>query len=628
MHHTLPCPDLSRVLESEDKEFADYCSLIGLFLGPLSTTCRSHALRDLLSKAATLPLDLRCQVFDTLIHFVEEMSGADQLHFVRHYAELANCSCGRHHCKGTLGVRAVLARAHRLVEKDAQAFIHLFVRTYQPARDEQRRFDALLESMNTPSSGSQSTSARLASNRPHIAMITPEFLSADTFLQPPIGMLLAAAQLRKGGYEITFIDNRVERLHLDELAERVTAADFIVINTTPYDHIQNYFLDYRLKYAFTTINALKRACPDAVVIVCGAHGTVRPDIVFREAQADVIVKGEFDSALRPVVDALACGNSLDGNPEVCLRRQASMINANEKTGAVEPHRLIQLGPRFEANTFDDDGTLPAYDLIDFGNYYGDHYVQNRPERQYRWGLMLATRGCAFDCSFCYNFWGRRVRYRNAESVVDELELLQTSFGVEHVFFADFHFTQSEAWVERFCERMRERQLKVRWSAQIRCDAAPRNLLGHMAAANCDTLWFGVESLETSMVRSMGKYGDRAAAVTAIDNCRQAGIAPHMFIMIGMPGETRASINKTIAGMHNVKAAYCGVMIATPRFGTPYYEEAKAQYPALGHDFYGLRSVRGLVGNDLTPSDLNDAMSIFGQREFIFRDTVPQLSLKE
>lgn len=586
MRLLLSAADLGQKLAAaQERELQALAWCCGLALSGAAPEERGSLLSGLVSRAEAASPDTRRLVLDHVAEHAEEMTPEGQAAFLGLYERTR---------AGSEGGREALARLRRRLSPEPPPSA-----AARPAGAPRPRGDA-----------------------PLVGLVIPEYLSANTFLQPDVGVLLAAARLRAAGYRVVLVDNRVARLSMDELAQRVEGADVLVVTTTPYDHIQNYFLDYRLRYAFKTINALAARCPGAKVVVCGAHGTVRPDIVLRDTRADLVLKGEYDTGVVPLVDALFHGDPA-ALPEV-VTRDARPAGAPGGDGALHPHRLVQLDGRFRRRDVAGDDVLPAYDLVDLDDYYGDEYVENRPRRRPRWATVLATRGCAYDCSYCYNFWGRRVRYREPESVLRELAWLRDEHGVRDVFFLDFHFTQDVDWVARFCALARERALGVRWSAQLRSDAAPADLLLDMAAAGCEHLWFGVESFDAGMIRSMEKYRDDGASVTAIDRCRRAGIEPHLFIMIGMPGETRASINATISAMHAAKAPYCGVMLATPRFGTEHYRLAKEQFPALGGDFYSLRSVRGLVGNDLEPADLRAAMAIFDSRDFIYRSSPPEL----
>jgi anaerobic magnesium-protoporphyrin IX monomethyl ester cyclase len=571
------------------QESAWCCALL---LSEVEPEARSELLDKLLTAALAAEPELGAWVLGELSHHLEEMTPVVQSRFMTAYfAAPSSCGCSANESE-------VSSRLDRRIRAAAGvAKVNGMAASPQPKYDQ----DHLL-----------------------VALVIPEFLSANSFLQPPLEMLLAASRLRNAGYRVRLIDNRVESLSLDQLAARLRDAAIVAVTTTPYDHIQNYFLDYRLRYSFRSISFLKQRSPQAILIACGAHGTVRPDIVFNESLADIVLKGEFDTGLLPLVDAIRSDSDLTPLVDVCLRNHpASPVDAH---GGVRPYQLVQLGQHFKSNKTLDEWVMPAYDLIDLDSYYGDVYVNNRLQPLRRCTTMLATRGCAHDCSFCFNFWGRRVRYRSPESVVEEMLYLERVQRVSHVFFLDFHFSQDQAWVSKFCNLLRAEGSQLGWSAQVRCDAAPLGLLKDMAAANCGHLWFGVESFDRDVISATNKYSGPQTSIDAIANCRTAGIQPHLFVMIGLPGETRKSINTTIVQMHAAKASYCGVMVATPRFGTPYYELAKEQFPQLGNDFYGLRSVRGLIANELKPSDLQEALSIFERRDFIYRAEPPTLDI--
>lgn len=581
----------------------------GLLLSELDRDGRSELLKRLLELAVAAQPETRAWALAELAHYVEEMPLDVQVSFTAAYStyvDPSSCGCS---FAGPAAINERLSR--RLASLPGPL-----------------TSSCLRRGGGWQANGSVCTpvirSANECVDKCTVALVVPEFLSANSFLQPPLEMLLAAARLREKGYGINLVDNRVESLALELLAERVAGSKIIAVTTTPYDHIQNYFLDYRLKYAFRTITFLKQRFPETTVIVCGAHGTVRPDIVFNESQADIVLKGELDTGLLPLVNTIYSGTDPEQLTDVCTRDNARWKQVDD-LGGVSPYKLVQLGPQFKSNKMLDDWTVPAYDLIDLDNYYGDFYSNNTLKPQKRCVTMLATRGCAHDCSFCFNFWGRRVRYRSPESAVEEMQYLEEEQCAAHVFFLDFHFSQDASWVSRFCALVRQRGLRLGWSAQVRCDAAPLHLLRDMAAANCRHLWFGVESFDKEVIALTNKYPGPEPATEAIANCRKVGIEPHLFIMIGLPGETRKSISTTITHMHAAKASYCGVMVATPRFGTPYYQLAKEQFPQLGNDFYSLRSVRGLIANDLEPADLQEALSIFERRDFIFGVQVPQLS---
>lgn len=575
---------------------ADATWLSALLLAETPAPARAALLDGLVDRAEAAPVSLRARMMDDLVQHMEVAAPPTRQRLAEAY--IAGKAGGQETASCGLAMQEEVRRVR--------------LRLAEAARPEvAERYPPMAV---VPSAGGGL----------RVAIVVPQFLSAPSFLQPPLCGLLAAAGLREAGHEVLVLDNRVDKLPLAGLAARLGRCDVIAVITTPYDHIQNYFLDYRLRYACRTVDALKQAYPGTPVIVCGAHGSVRPDILFRDTLADYVVRGEFDTALPDLVGLVAAWEAPGGRADLCAR--GDRLPPPGPQGAVTPHRLIDLGPRFRGRTVEGAALRPAYDLVNLDAYFGDLYDGVMPQAGRSWATALATRGCAHDCSFCFNFWGRRVRYRDPRDMAEELAWLERRLNIHHVFFLDFHFTQDPDWVMAFADEVARLRLTIRWSAQARCDAVPDTLLDRMAAANCHGLWFGVETFDAGVAAALDKYRDQSAATRAIAGCTRRGIKPHLFLMVGLPGETRRSLNTTIREMHRHKAAFCGVMPATPRFGTEHYRAAKAEFDGLGDDFYSLRAVRGLVGNALRPSDLQDAMAIMNDRRFIGDAVPPQLPL--
>lgn len=435
-----------------------------------------------------------------------------------------------------------------------------------------------------------------------IAVIVPNYLSAKSFCQPPIDMLMCARQLKIAGFNVEFIDNRILKYNPEELCAKIQACEYVVMTSTPYDHIQNYFLDYRLKYVFLLINYIKRYDYRKKVILCGAHGTVRPDIVFEECAADYLMRGEYDYQITPALQ------------ELISHKKAKIVYLLERTA-------VGIGE----DTIEDDvasynlelSDYPAYEEIHFKDYFGDVYINNFPQKMNNFGIILASRGCRYQCSFCYNFFGNNVRFRNPENIVDEMQYLEQR-NVNGIFFIDSTFTQNRNWVIEICNEISRRGLKISWSAETRCDCVDEELLNIMARSNCKALWFGVESFCSNILRATAKYKNEQATYSAIELCRKSNIKPQQFIMIGAPSENRKSLNETVEGLQNLRATYVeSVMVATPRFGTKYYDMAKKQYSNLGKDFFSLTGIKGLVNNEMTPDILYQTILKMKSRNFVF-----------
>lgn len=424
-----------------------------------------------------------------------------------------------------------------------------------------------------------------------VSFVIPNFLSGSSFLQQPLDVLYAANILRRDGHSIAVVDVRAKALTLEQLGHKVKDSDLIIVTTTPADQSQNYFVDYRYAYAVSTINYLCATFPQKKIVVCGAHGTVRPDLLLKDIDASIIIQGEYEYTLQRLTRTLTHDQPITEVPNLVIRNpDGSLIKTIADEALSHP-------------AFPDD-LMPAYDLVDMADYYGDSYIDNIPIRKQNWAVIQASRGCPYSCSYCYNFWGKNVRRRTTDSVVQEMEILEKTYGVREVFFIDATFTLDSDWVADFCEKVISRRLDITWTVETRCDLLTKDLLERMKKANCVNIWLGIESFNDDVLKKANKGYSSEIVIPAITLIREAGINPHAFIMLGMPGDTDESLTRTITELKEIHLPYTkSIMVCTPRYGTPLYKLAKEQYQFLGDDWHSLDSVKGRVGNSMTVEKL-------------------------
>lgn len=444
-----------------------------------------------------------------------------------------------------------------------------------------------------------------------IALLVPEFLSGMSFLQQPLDFLYIAKLLEQNGHDVKIVDARITHLSLDGIVRSIAECDLVMLSTTPYDQAQNYFVDYRYAYSVTTANYIKKNLPKMKLVVCGAHSTVRPDLVLKEMAVDILIRGEAISTFSLLIDALDQKISLDTVPNLIYKQKDAFIET--KQDMLLWHPDIQ------------DDLFPAYEKVEMGAYFGVHYINNIPLRRKNRAVIQASRGCSYSCSFCHNFFGRMVRKRSPESVVAEMEICEKYYGVQEIFFLDLTFTLDRSWVLAICEQLSKRHLHLELTVQTRADHLDSELLADMAKVGFKNIWLGVESFDQNVLTLANKQYKLDGLFTVIDLIRKVNINPHAFFMLGMPGETIQSLNSTLKAIYNFKIPYTrSIMTCTPRYGTAYYELAKKQYPHIEKHWFYLDSVKGLVANEMTPSILQEAKNILKNRNFIYENSCPQI----
>ncbi|MCS7109718.1 MAG: radical SAM protein, partial [Candidatus Micrarchaeota archaeon] len=189
--------------------------------------------------------------------------------------------------------------------------------------------------------------------------------------------------------------------------------------------------------------------------------------------------------------------------------------------------------------------------------------------------IFTGRGCPFRCTFCswpQTFMGRGYRVRSVENVLDELEWIEENIPhVKEVFFEDDTFTINRKRVIAFCKGYRERGLDLSWSCNARVDTLDLETMREMRKANCRFLVVGFESADDNILSNIKKGFNVERSREFAENVKKAGLLLHADFIIGLPGETKETIEKTRKFIKEIKPDQLQVSVVTPFPGTELYE---------------------------------------------------------
>ena len=214
----------------------------------------------------------------------------------------------------------------------------------------------------------------------------------------------------------------------------------------------------------------------------------------------------------------------------------------------------------------DDLPLPRHDLLPLDEYraplVGGPYT-----------FVVASRGCPGQCRFCIKHlsYNNSVRFRSPEHVLAEIEEL-VGLGVHKIHMYTDLFTINREHVVGICEGILARQLPVKWTCNSRVDFVDAEMLQLMHRAGCWMISWGIESGAQEMLDRMRKGTTLTQVERAIRWSKEAGIMNWGYFIIGMPGETKASIRKTIDFAKRVPLDLVLFHIAAPHPGTPFFQE--------------------------------------------------------
>jgi anaerobic magnesium-protoporphyrin IX monomethyl ester cyclase len=361
----------------------------------------------------------------------------------------------------------------------------------------------------------------------------------------PLGIAYLGAVCEKAGHEVNVIDCQAEKLNYDSFRKRIEQVNPDVVGVTATTLLY--------KSAVEIIKIAKEAHPDCVTMIGGSHASFWDENALKECSSlDIVVRREGEMTFLELLDRLKNKASLAGVLGSTYRTKDGVIARNDDRPFIE---------NLDALPF------PAHHLLPLSAFH----------RMGKTIFPLTTsRGCVYWCDFCstVRMFGKRYRMRTPKNVVDEIEMLQKTYGQSQFTFYDDAFTVDKTRVEKICEELRHRKIAVNWDCETRVDMVDKNLLQTMRNAGCMAVWFGVESGSQTMLSKMNKKIKLDQTRLAYKTARQLGLMTVASTVIGFPGETEQTAWETINFIKELNPDDIGFYVATPYPGTPMYDLVK------------------------------------------------------
>jgi radical SAM superfamily enzyme YgiQ (UPF0313 family) len=278
--------------------------------------------------------------------------------------------------------------------------------------------------------------------------------------------------------------------------------------------------------------------PSGIVVLGGPHVTALPDQVLTNyPQVDYIVRGEGERTIADLVKKLSTKQSVDSVLGISYRGENGRIHHNPNRPFIENL---------------DEIPFPAWQFFNLDSYEPYEDIPSNLNRL-RKAPLISTRGCPYNCVFCYsNFWGRRYRFRSPENVVDEMKMLHDKYKVRYIRFFDDTFTVRPDRVIEICRLIRENKLDLIWRCEARVDNVNLKMLAEMAKAGCHLVEFGVESGSPSILQNIKKGINVDEIKSAFEKAKAARIQTKAFVMVGNPGETQNTVKETLRLLEMIK----------------------------------------------------------------------------
>ncbi|UCG13484.1 MAG: hopanoid biosynthesis associated radical SAM protein HpnJ [Deltaproteobacteria bacterium] len=383
------------------------------------------------------------------------------------------------------------------------------------------------------------------------------------------------------------LDAPAEEMSVEDTVRMVKDFDILVIFTST----AGYHNDAGL------VRRFKQECPGVLVGMVGPHVTALPEDSLRGCEdLDFVARKEFDYTILDIAQE---------------KRLSEVEGISYPTNNTVVHNK-------DRDPIEDLDSLPT--VLDV--YERDLQVEN-----YFVGYLLhpflsvyTGRGCAAKCTFC--LWpqtiaGNTYRVRSPKSVIDEIARAKEMFPqVKEFFFDDDTFTSKFRRAEEIARGLKK--LNITWSCSARV-TVPEKTLQIMKDSGLRLLMVGIESGSDEILKNIKKGITTDQCRRFIKTCKELGIVTHATFVVGLPGETKETINQTIEFAKELDPDTLQVSIATPYPGTEFYRQALDNNWFIDSTLVSCSGVQEVSHEyeDLTKEEIFDAVEVF-YNKFYFR----------
>jgi anaerobic magnesium-protoporphyrin IX monomethyl ester cyclase len=368
-------------------------------------------------------------------------------------------------------------------------------------------------------------------------------------LMPPIGLVSIAAYLEQRGIATDVLDclmhpDADERLR-ELLNDRRPAFVGFTCTTAGF------------KDAARLARLAHAVLPGVRTVTGGPHVSALTVRVLEEfPEIDLVVVGEGEATMAHLVES--GGETPDRVPGIVWRDGDGVARF---TGHREPIGDLDSLP------------YPAYEKLT-----GYPHAYRLPVFSYPRtpnSTCITSRGCPYACSYCdRSVFRRGYRFHSAAYVYEHLRYLRQRFGVRHVNIYDDQFTFDRGRMDELMGRLTGEPLDMTFNCAVRAEHVESGLLRRMKAAGCWMVSLGIESGDEKLLSQHRQKADLELVAGRIREIKRAGLRAKGLFMMGLPGETEASIRRSMRYALSLPLDEMNLTKFTPFPGSPIYRRIR------------------------------------------------------
>jgi radical SAM superfamily enzyme YgiQ (UPF0313 family) len=380
---------------------------------------------------------------------------------------------------------------------------------------------------------------------------------------PPLGLCYLAASARKQGYGVGIIDAPALDMDINRTVDEIETSNAPLIGLTAST--------VSIFRASELAKAIKARGIQAPILIGGPHVSSLPQETLAEfSEFDIGVISEGEYTVPEIITCYRQKGKIEDIAGLVYRRGSEILLSAPRENIADLDSL----------------PYPAWDLLpSIPQYYkpSPHSYLKLPSTS-----LMSSRGCNGTCTFCARpFMGEKYRAHSAEYTVGMVDHLVKTYGIRDIMFYDDNFLLDKKRVIKICESLLKKDYKISWSCLARPEITSDELFDLIKQAGCWQIAFGIESADQGILDTIKKKATVERIAEVIHKTNQAGIHSRGYFMIGCPGETEETIDKTThfiqeSGLKDFHVTFCTPMPGAELFGTAHkYGEFSHDWKKLG-----------------------------------------------
>jgi len=270
---------------------------------------------------------------------------------------------------------------------------------------------------------------------------------------------------------------------------------------------------------------IKKIDQGIITIIGGPQATFMPkEALLEMSSIDVLCRGEGEIVLPSLTECLNNGNQMDAVKNIAFKKYGVLIETKQEKFK---DKLDSFPSPYAAGVF---------------NF-----------REHKLGIILASRGCHFNCHFCYtpNAFGRSVRYHSSQRILEDLNICIRN-NIRNFFFADPSFTFDRKTAFKIMQGIIKKRWKIKIWCETRTDLVDKELLAIMAKAGVKKIAYGLETVDKKVMEGINKRIDLENFKKVVKLSQSLGIEVEVFTIYGLPKQTYESACKTLEFLNSIK----------------------------------------------------------------------------